>query len=163
MSPAIINMEEGIFTLWTLVHIFSGIVLAFLFSLRDIRLIEFAGFLAIPLLLVNNPAVNLISLVVIFISILAFVVKHFSKDKKELKLFLDVIFVLFLLILWELVEYLTFPITNSGAESALNKISDIIFGFCGFLIAYLIIHKKLKHKKQKHKKQKHKKKSQQFL
>ena len=150
-------MEVGIITLWTLVHIFSGVVLAFLFSLKDIHLIEFAGFLALPLLLVDNPAIRIVSLAVIFISIVAFVVKHFSKKKGGFSFIIDIIFTLFLLILWELTEYLTFPMTNFGGESAMNKIFDVIFGFCGFLVAYLIIHKK------KHKKQKHRKKSQQFL
>jgi len=150
-------MEVGIITLWTLVHIFSGIVLAFLFSLRDIHLIELAGLLAIPLLLVDNPAIRIVCLAVIFISILAFVVKHFSKKKDGFSFIIDIIFTLFLLILWELAEYLTFPMTNFGGESTLNKIFDVVFGFCGFLVAYLLIHKK------KYKKQKHKRKSQQFL
>lgn len=149
-------METGIFTLWTFAHIFSGIALGFLFSLKDIHLIEFAGFLAIPLLFVDNPAVKIIALAVIFISIVAFVIKHFSK-KKHLSFLLDIIFTLFLLILWELAEYLTYPITHFGQESILNKISDVIFGFCGFLVTFLIIHRK--HKKSK-KRIKHKRKSQ---
>ena len=144
-------MEVGIITLWTLVHIFSGVVLAFLFSLKDIRLIEFAGFLALPLLLVDNPAIKIVSLAVIFISIVAFVVKRFSKNKRGLSLSWDIIFTLFLLILWELAEYLTFPITNFGAESTLNKIFDVLFGFCGFLAAYIIIHRKHIKKISKHK------------
>ncbi|MDD5699696.1 MAG: hypothetical protein PHH00_00685 [Candidatus Nanoarchaeia archaeon] len=148
-------METGIFTLWTLVHIFSGVILALLFSLKEIRLIEFAGFLAIvPLIFVNNPAVKIVSLTVIFISILAFVAKHFLEKKKEFSLFLDIILTLFLLILWELIEYLTYPITKFGAESTLNKIFDVIFGFCGFLAAYILIHRKRKMKIR------HKKKSQ---
>ena len=152
------EMETGIFTLWSLVHIFSGVILAFLFSLKAIRLIEFAGFLAIvPLIFVNNPAIKIISLVVIFISILAFVVKHFLEKKKKFSLFLDILLTLFLLILWELIEYLTYPITNFGAESTLNKVFDVIFGFCGFLVAYILIHRKRKMKI------KRKRKSQQFL
>ncbi len=135
-------MEEVIFTIWTLVHILSGVVLAFLFSLKEIRLIEFAGVLALlPLFLVNNSAVKIVSLAVVFISILAFVVNRLEK-KKRFSLLLDIILTLFLLILWELIEYLTSPITGFGEESTMNKIFDVIFGFCGFLAAYIIIHKK---------------------
>lgn len=146
-------MEVGIFTLWTFVHIFSGIVLAFLFSLKDIRLIEFAGLLAILPLIIGNPAVKIVSLAVIFISIVAFVVNRLEKKKKFTLLF-DIILTLFLLILWEIAEYLTYPITHFGLESLVNKISDVVFGFGSFLVAYLLIHRK--HKK----KIKHKRKSQ---
>ncbi len=146
-------MEEGIFTLWSIVHIFSGVVLGFLFSLKEIRLIEFAGFLAIiPLLLVNSPTVKLISLAVIFISILAFVVNRISKKKTIFHLSIDIVLTLFLLILWEIAEYLTYPITHFGTESTLNKTSDVIFGFLGFLITYLVIHWKFINKNKKHRK-----------
>jgi len=143
-------MEVGIFTLWTFVHIFSGIVLAFLFSLKDIRFIEFTGFLAIIPLFIGNPAVKIVSLAVIFISILAFVVNRLEK-KKKFTLLLDIILTLFLLILWEIAEYLTYPITHFGLESLVNKISDVVFGFGSFLVAYLLIHRKHKQKRQKHK------------
>lgn len=138
-------MEVGIFTTWTFVHIFAGITLAFLFSLKDIRLIEFTGFLAIPLLFIGNPAVTLISLAVIFLSIVAFVVNRLEK-KKKFTLLLDIILTLFLLILWEIAEYLTYPITHFGLESLVNKISDVVFGFCSFLVAYFILHRKHKKK-----------------
>ena len=138
-------METGIFTLWSIVHIFSGIILAFLFSLKEIRLIEFAGLLAIPLVFVGNSAVTVVSLVVIFISILAAVVNRMEK-KKKFSLFLDVVLTLSLLILWEVAEYLTYPITHFGGESLINKISDVMFGFCGFFIAYIFLHKRRKMK-----------------
>ena len=131
-------------------HIFSGIVLAFLFSLKDIRFIEFTGFLAIIPLFIGNPAVKIVSLAVIFISILAFVVNRLEK-KKKFTLLLDIILTLFLLILWEIAEYLTYPITHFGLESLVNKISDVVFGFGSFLVAYLLIHRKHKQKRQKHK------------
>jgi len=145
-------MEEGILSLWTLVHIFSGVVLAFLFSLKKVKLIEFAGLLALPFIFLHNPPVQIVSLVIVFISGFAFVVKRVSKKKDGFSLVLDIILTLFLLILWELAEYLTYPITHFGEESLLNRTSDIIFGFAGFLITYPFLHRARKRRRHKRRK-----------
>jgi len=145
-------MEEGIFTLWTLVHISSGVVLAFLLSLRHIKLIEFAGFFSIPFLFIDYIPIKIVSLVIIVISGIALATKHFSKRKKELHFNWSIIVTLFLLILWELFEYSLSPIIRFGEESLKNRISDVIVGLVGFLITYIFIHLKRKHKKNKHRK-----------
>jgi len=140
-------MEEGIFTLWSIVHIFSGTTLAFLFSLRQIKLMEFAGVFAIPFLFIDNTALRIISLVIVFFSAAALVIKRSSK-KKEPPLILSIIIILFLLILWEIFEYITSPITGFGKESTKNRISDVVFAFLSFSTTYIIIH--IKRKRRKH-------------
>ncbi len=142
-------MEEGIFTLWSLVHVFSGIVLAFLFSLRRIKLIEFAGIFALPLLFLNYTPARIISMAVVSVSLIALFTKHFSNRKEGPTLFHSVIFAFLLLVLWEVFEYLTSSITLFGIESFRNRVSDIVIGFGGFIAVYPIIHRKMHGKKRK--------------
>lgn len=145
-------MENGVLTLWSIVHVFSGIVLAFLFSLKRIKLIEFAGFFALPFLLINYTPVRIVSMVIIFISLIALFTKHFSKRKNGPTFFHSIIFAFSLLVIWEFFEYFTSPFTNFGVESFVNKISDIVVGFAGFMAVYPFVHRKIKHKKKHRKK-----------
>lgn len=144
-------MEEGVFTLWSIAHFFTGIVLAFVFSVKQTRLIGIFGIFAIPFIFIPYFPVDvkIVALVVVFIAITAFVISYFYKKGRKFKNFQNIIFASFLLVLWEIFEYLTSPTTQFGAESPINKISDLIIGFTGFIIVYLYFRKQPKNKHKK--------------
>ena len=150
-------METGVLTLWSLVHLASGILLAFLFSYKFTRFIEFAGIAFVPLLFVNFTPIRIISLVIIFISFFAFLETYSSNKTKKPNFEIDIPLALFLLILWEVFEFITSPFTNFGNESILNHTSDVIVGFIGFLSLFLFINRNKKGKRKSKKRSKKRK------
>jgi hypothetical protein len=145
-------METGVFTLWSLVHFFTGVALGFMFSVKWTRIIEGAGILAIPFVFLGSPAIKMIALAVMVISVITYMIEYFSIRKKKLSVSENILFALSLLIIWEIIEYLTSPVTNFGSENLLNHTSDIVVGFIPFLLTYFLLG--LKNRKKKHKKSK---------
>jgi hypothetical protein len=136
-------MEEGVFTLWSIVHFFSGIAFAFMFSLKWINLIKYAGIFVAPFFLINNIPLTIICTTIIFVSVIAWILDYFSKKGKNLSYSESLLCAFSLFTIWEFFEYLTSPITGFGAESFVNKTSDLVIGFGTFLLVFFFLKGKL--------------------
>jgi uncharacterized membrane protein YuzA (DUF378 family) len=135
-------MEEGLFTLWSIAHLLVGIIFAFVFSNKFLKIIEYAGVIALyPLFFIDNAAVKIISLTVIILALFAFVIEYLAARRRKLKKLQAAILVMVLIFAWEIFEYFTFSITGFGAESLANRAADIVIGFAGFILTFIFLHK----------------------
>ncbi len=135
-------METGLFTLWSIVHLLVGIIFAFIFSNKFLKIIEYAGVIALfPLFFIDNATVKIISLAVITLALFALIMEYLAARRKKLKKFQRIGLVLFLILGWEIFEYFTSSITGFGAESLANRAADIVIGFAGFILTFTLLNK----------------------
>ena len=135
-------MEEGLFSLWSIAHLLVGIIFAFIFSNKFLKIIEYVGVIALfPLFFINNTTVRIISLTIITLAVFALIMESLATRRKKLSKFQSMGLVLFLILGWEIFEYFTFSITGFGAESLANRTADIVIGFAGFILTFTFLHK----------------------
>lgn len=135
-------METGLFTLWSIAHFLGGVVLAFIFSRKWLKVIKYAGILFLfPLFFINNASMRIISLTIIIFAIFAIIIGYLSSKRKKLNKYQSVVIVLVLILGWEIFEYFTYSLIGLWAESLANRVADIVIGFAGFILTFILLHK----------------------
>ena len=135
-------MEEGLFTLWSIAHLLVGIIFAFILSGKFLKTVQYIGVIVLfPLFFFDNVTVKIISLTVVILSAFALIMGRLAVRRKELNKSQSIGLVLLLIFGWEIFEYFTFSITGFGAESLANKAADIVIGFAGFILTFILLHK----------------------
>ena len=135
-------MEEGLFTLWSIAHLLVGVAFAFVLSDKFLKVIQYAGIIALfPLFFIDNTTVKIISSVIIFLAVLALIMGRLAVRRKKLNKLQAGILVMVLILGWEIFEYFTFSITGFEAESLANRAADIVIGFVGFILTFTFLHK----------------------